>query len=356
MVTPRPGPAHMEKAVSSSIILPRRRFISAAAALLAAPGLASLGAATADAEGAAVDLSLVAYSTPKDAYAKLIPAYQQTAAGKNVTFTQSYAASGTQETAVADGLPADVVNLALAPDVDKLVKVGKVAAGWDKAPYAGMVTNSVVAMVVRPGNPKHIHGWSDVIRSGIKIVTPNPFASGSARWNILAGYGAQLKLGKSPSQAKAWLEEFFKHIAVQPKSASDALVTFTEGEGDVLLDYEDDAITARTHGEAIDYVIPAENILIQNPIAVVSTSQHKTQAQSFVNYLISSTGQRLWGQLGYRPVDPAVARHFKFPVPAKLFDIGYLGGWSKVDSKFFDPTNGLVAKIEQSIGVGTASD
>ncbi|HEX4211746.1 MAG TPA: sulfate ABC transporter substrate-binding protein [Candidatus Dormibacteraeota bacterium] len=341
---------------SASIILPRRRFLTATAALLAAPGLAVLGASTADADSGPVNLSLVAYSTPKSAYAKLIAAYRKTAAGRNVTFSQSFAASGTQAKSVAAGLPADVVNFSLAPDMDSVVKAGKVAASWDKRPYNGMVTNSVVALVVRRGNPKHIHGWSDLTRSGIKVITPNPFSSGSARWNIMAAYGAQLKLGKSPTQARAYLEQLFRHIAVQDKSASDALVTFTGGEGDVLIDYEDDAIAAKTHGAAVDYVIPAETILIQNPIAVTSDSQHRAAAQSFVNYLTSSAGQKLWGQLGYRPVDPAVAGQFKFAKPAKLFDIGYLGGWSKVNTKFFDPTNGIVARIEQSVGVGTSSD
>lgn len=340
---------------SPSIILPRRRFLAATAALLAAPGLAAIGASTADAEGS-VNLSLVGYSVPKTAYAKLIAAYQKTPAGRNVTFSQSFGASGTQAKAVAAGLPADVVNVALEPDMATLVKAGKVAASWDRRPYGGMVTNSVVAFIVREGNPKHIHGWSDLTRSGIKVVTPNPFSSGSARWNILAAYGGQLKLGRSPAQARSYLERLFHNIAVQPKSASDALVTFTGGEGDVLIDYEDDAIAAKAHGESIEYVVPEQNILIQNPIAVVSTSQHKTQAQAFVNYLLSPAGQKLWGQQGYRPVDPAVARLFRFPKPAKLFDIGYLGGWSKVMTKFFDPTDGIVAKIEQSVGVGTTSE
>jgi sulfate transport system substrate-binding protein len=171
----------------------------------------------------------------------------------------------------------------------------------------------------------------------------------------MAAYGAELKQGKSPAQAQTYLSDLFHHVVVQDKSASDALNTFVGGEGDVLLDYEDDAIAAKSHGDPIDYVVPSQTILIQNPIAVVSTSRHQAAAKAFVDYLVSASGQRLWAKLGYRPVDPSVAATSHFAKPSGLFEIGYVGGWTKVDTRFFDPTSGIMARIEQSIGQSTGS-
>ena len=134
--------------------------------------------------GGSSNVNLVAYSTPKSAYTKLIAAFQKTAAGKNVTFTTSFAASGQQAKNVIAGQPADVVNFSLEPDMAKVVKAGLVSSSWDTVgPDQGMVTDSVVAFIVRKGNPKHITTWADLIKSGVKVVTPNPFSSGSARWN-----------------------------------------------------------------------------------------------------------------------------------------------------------------------------
>jgi sulfate transport system substrate-binding protein len=217
-----------------------------------------------------------------------------------------------------------------------------------------MVTDSTVAFVVRKGNPKGIHSWADLVKPGVKVVTPNPFSSGSARWNIMAAYGAALNQGDTPAQAQAYLAQFFKHVAVQDNSASAALNTFTGGEGDVLLDYEDDAITAQKKGKPIDYVVPQQTILIENPIAVVNGSPNKAAAQAFVNYLESPAGQKLWGEQGYRPVLGSVASQFSYPKPAQLFTIASLGGWTSVTKKFFDPSTGAVTKIEQGLGVSTA--
>ena len=140
---------------------------------------------------ASTTLSLVAYSTPKDAYGKIISAFQATSAGKNVSFNQSYGASGDQARAVAAGLSADIVALSLEPDVSTLVKKGIVPSNWNQNRYHGMVTDSVVVFVVRDGNPKNIHTWADLAKSGVQVITPNPFTSGGARWNVMAAYGAQ---------------------------------------------------------------------------------------------------------------------------------------------------------------------
>jgi len=302
-------------------------------------------------------LALVAYSTPQVVYDQVIPRFTKTAAGKDVSFTESFGASGDQSRAVDAGLPADVVAFSLAPDVDRLVNDGLVAKDWTSQPHHGIVSDSVVVFAVRKGNPKHIQTWADLVKPGVQVVTPNPFASGGARWNLMAAYGAQLKEGRTPAQALAYLRTLIsKHVEVQDKSARDALHTFTSGTGDVLLAYENEAITARQKGQSLDYVIPSDTILIENPVAVVAHSKHPAQAKAFLDYLWSPSGQRVFAQHGYRPVDRGVFEHYasRFPTPRGLFRIGYVGGWDRVSTQFFDPTNGSVAKIEETAGVSPA--
>jgi sulfate/thiosulfate transport system substrate-binding protein len=331
----------------------KSRLLTALALLAAIPAIAACGSSS-SASGGGGHLNLVAYSTPKEAYAALIPAFNRTAAGKGVSFTQSYGPSGDQSRAVQAGLPADVVELSLAPDVDKLVAAKKVAPGWNQGPDKGMVTNSVVVFGVRKGNPKNIHTWADLLKPGIQVIEPNPFASGSARWNIMAAYGAQLKEGKTPAQANAYLAQLFHHVPVQDKSARDAMNTFLGGKGDVILSYENEAIAAKQAGQSIDYVIPQQTILIQNPIAVTSSSQNAAKAKAFISFLRSKQGQEIFQSKGYRPVDQSLVDKSKFPTPAQLFTIDSLGGWDSVMTKFFDPDKGVVAKIEQSLGVSTS--
>jgi sulfate/thiosulfate-binding protein len=291
------------------------------------------------------NLTLVAYSTPKAAYAQLIPAFQKTAAGRDVTFTQSYGASGTQSQLVLRGLRADVAMFSLYSDMQRLVQPGIVAANWNKDAYHGMVTDSVVVLSVRPGNPKHIRGWGDLAKPGVEVITPNPFTSGGARWNVMAAYGAQLKAGKSPKQAYDYLVKLFKNVSVQDKSARESLNTFASGKGDVLIGYENDAIFAKEHNVQLQYLVPSATILIENPIA--STKSAPSQAKAFVKWLRTPDAQKIWAENGYRPVAQGVAKKFKFPTPPKLFKIGYVGGWNQVQKKFFDRQNGLMLKIEQ---------
>jgi sulfate/thiosulfate transport system substrate-binding protein len=332
----------------------RLRLVAVSALLPVALVLGSV-IVPATASAATGSVSLIGYSTPKPAYGVLIKDFNATKAGAGVTFSQSFGASGSQATAVASGLPADVVNFSLTPDMDKLVKAGIVAASWDKGPTKGMVTNSIVSFVVRKGNPKKIKTWADLVKNNVKVITPNPFSSGSAKWNLMAAYGAQIALGKTPKQANAYLAQLLAHTAAQPSSASNALQTFDSGEGDVLLDYEDDALYAQRQGQPVTIITPPQTILIQNPIAVPSNAANPSAAKAFVTYLLSPAGQKVWGQQGYRPVLPAVAAQFKFPVPKKLFTIDSLGGWTKVNTTFFTPGTGTVAKIEQGLGVSTAS-
>jgi sulfate/thiosulfate transport system substrate-binding protein len=212
----------------------------------------------------------------------------------------------------------------------------------------------VVVFIVRKGNPKNIKTWNDLTKPGVKVLTPNPFSSGSARWNIMAAYGAQLKQGKTPAEAEQYLAALFKNVAVQDSSARNALATFTNGEGDVLLDYENDAIFAQQNGEPVDYVIPSQTILIQNPAAVTAKSSNPAAAKAFLDYLYTPAAQEIWAKNGYRPVVSGVTSP-TFKTPAQQFTIDDLGGWTAVTTKFFDPTNGIVTKIEASNGVSTSS-
>jgi sulfate/thiosulfate transport system substrate-binding protein len=331
----------------------KTRIATVVAALAAVPLIAACGSSGSASTGGG-KLSLVAYSTPKEAYAALIPAFNKTPEGNGVSFTQSYGPSGDQARAVVSGLPADVVALSLAPDVNKLVDAKKVAAGWDKGADHGFVTNSVVVFAVRKGNPKNIKTWDDLTKPGVQVIEPNPFASGGARWNVMAAYGAQLEQGKSPAEATTYLNKLFHNVPVQDKSARDAMTTFTSGKGDVLLAYENEAIAAQQAGQDVDYVVPDQTILIQNPIAVTSTSKNPGKARAFISFLRSKQGQEIFQSKGYRPVTASLVNKSKFPTPSNLFTIDKLGGWSSVNDKFFDPDKGVVAKIEKSLGVSTA--
>jgi len=311
------------------------------------------GSANASGGGGKVKLSLVAYSTPQAAYEKIIKAFQATPAGKNVEFQQSYGASGDQSRAVASGLAADVVEFSLAPDMQRLVDAKIVAPAWDKNQYKGMVTDSVVVIATRKGNPKHIVDWPDLVKPGVEVITPNPFTSGGARWNLMAADGGSLADGDDENQADAYLGELLKHTPVQDSSARDSLQTFTQGKGDALLSYENDAIFAQQNNQAIDYTVPDNTILIENPVAVTETSKHPTEAKAFVDFLYSDTAQKIFSDNGYRPVVKSDETR-DFPQPSGLFDITKFGGWDAVMTKFFDPDNGIVGKIEQGLGVPTS--
>jgi sulfate/thiosulfate-binding protein len=331
-----------------------RRVMFGVAAVVAVV-LVAAGCGATGGGGGGNRLSLVAYSTPREAYAALIPAFQKTAAGKGVTFSQSFGASGDQSRAVAAGLPADVVTLSLAPDMDKLADAGLVAKDWSSGPDKGMVTDSVVALVVRKGNPKGIHTWDDLVKPGVQVITPNPFSSGGARWNVMGAYGAQIEQGRSQAEATAYLSRLFENVPVQDKSAREALQTFVGGKGDVMIAYENEAIAAQQAGQRVDYVVPDQTILIENPIAVVTKSRHQTQAKAFVDFLRSPEGQGIFAQKGYRPVSPQAAGADRFPRPKGLFTIDDLGGWDQVTKIFFDKRDGVMAQIEKQVGVSVGS-
>ena len=319
--------------------------------LLAALGLTACGG-TSDSSGSRGTLNLVAYSTPQEAYEEVIPAFKKTAEGKDIGFKQSYGASGDQARAVEAGLKADVVALSLAPDMDKLVEAKKVAADWNKDEYDGFVTNSVVVLATRKGNPKNIRTWADLLKDGVEVIQPNPFTSGGAKWNIMAAYGAQLEAGKSEAEAKEYLRQLIDNVPVQDKSAREALQTFIGGKGDVLLAYENEAITAQQKGEEVDYVIPPEGtILIQNPIA--ATVGAPAAAETFVEFARGDEAQKIFGAKGYRSVKESLVDESTYPAPNNLFTIDDLGGWAAVNKEFFDPEDSVMASINQDKGFPT---
>ncbi|MEA2293778.1 MAG: sulfate/thiosulfate transport system substrate-binding protein [Solirubrobacteraceae bacterium] len=315
----------------------------------------SSGAAASGATNAKTTLSLVAYSTPQVVYDQLIPGFNKTAGGKGVAFKSSYGPSGDQSRAVEGGQKADYVAFSLQPDMQRLVDDKIVAPGWDANASKGFVSTSVVTFIVRKGNPKNIHTWDDLLKPGIEVLTPNPFSSGAAKWNMLAAIGAKGDGGKNLGAGLAYLKQLItKHVKVQDKSGRDALQNFTSGTGDVLISYENEAITAQKKGQDVDYVIPHDTIKIENPVAV--TKDAPPAAKAFEDYALSPQGQQVFADWGYRPVDAAVLakNKSKFPDPKNLFTIQDFGGWDKVNSELFDVDKGKVAKIEADAGVSTA--
>ncbi len=324
----------------------RRQALLSLAASAATPTLASAFPRPALAQDQ-VTLTLVAYSTPREAYEEIIPLFQATPEGANVVFETSFAASGEQSRAVESGLPADVVALSLEPDITRLIEPGLVAEDWNADKYKGMVTDSVVVLAVRPDNPKEIATWDDLLKEGVEVITPNPLTSGGARWNVMAAYGAQLEQGKTEEEATEYLRQLFSHVPVLDKSARESLAKFAGGKGDVLIAYENEAITAQHKGEQLEYVVPEQTILIENPAAVVTESANPEKAQAFIDFLRTPEAQRIFGEKGYRPILPEVLTEFDYPTPTNLFTIADHGGWAEVTSTFFDPDNGLVAQIVQ---------
>jgi sulfate transport system substrate-binding protein len=319
---------------------------------------------TSSTNGDSATLTLGAFSTPQKIYAQLIPMFeaqwkQQT--GQTVTFKQSYLGSAAQSRAIISGFQADIAALSLAPDISAIAKAGLITHNWTATPTGGMVSDDVVALAVRQGNPKGIHDWSDLARPGIQIVTPNPATSGGARWNILALYGAALRgevSGVSKGDTTAafnFLKAVLKNVKVFDKDAQTSLNTFQNGIGDVAVAYESSVLVAQKAGKPMDLVVPTSTILIQNPVALVDTyvNQHGTRkvAQAFIDFLTSSTAQQVFVSVGQlHAVDPSVAKatDSKFPPVTDLWTIDFLGGWSTVTTNFFG-ANGIYARAISSV-------
>jgi sulfate/thiosulfate-binding protein len=330
------------------------RWRVAAALATTASLLAACGGGASDVAGddggskAATTLTLVAYAVPEPGWAKVIPAFAATKEGKGVGVTASYGASGDQSRGVDSGKPADVVNFSVEPDITRLVKSGKVSEDWNKNATKGTPFGSVVTLMVREGNPKNIRDWDDLLKPGVEVITPSPLSSGSAKWNLLAPYAVKSDGGKNPQAGLDYINKLVsEHIKLRPGSGREATDVFLQGSGDVLLAYENEAINSGRLGHEFDYFNPPQTFKIENPVAVVNSSQHLEQATAFVNYQYTPEAQKLWAEAGFRPVDPAVAADFadQFPEPQKLWTIDDLGGWSKVDSELFNKESGSITKI-----------
>ena len=244
------------------------------------------------------------------------------------------------------------MHFSLEPDMTKLTDEGLVADDWKAGANKGIVTHSVVVIVVRKGNPKNIKGWDDLVKPGVKIVTPNPGSSGSAKWNILAAYGHVLAQGGSEADAQAYLKKFLGNVAAFPGSGQDATTAFEGGTGDVLLSYENEAILARAAGADFDYIIPDQTLLIENPAAV--TKDANKAAKDFLEFLLGKDGQTDYAKQGFRPLDDSIKVDVPgandpadpFPTPQKLLTIDDdFGGWAEANKKFFDEKNGIVTKL-----------
>ncbi len=342
-----------------------RLTIAALLALGALLVVAGCGGSSDDSGGGSADsggdggteISLVAYSTPEVVYDEIIPDFQRTSDGADTSFKTSYGASGDQSRAVEAGLRADVVTFSTEPDMTRLVDAGIVADDWNATPNRGLVTTSVVAFVVRKGNPKNIRTWDDLLRDGVKVLTPNPFSSGAAKWNLLAAYGQASGGGRDEQAGLDYVRELItEHVPVQDKSGREALQNFVSGDADVLLSYEYEATTAQKKGEEVDYVLPDDTIKIN--IDIANTRDASPTAQAFLDYVLSRPAQEHFVDWGYRPVNEEVLAAAKarglFPDPPGLFTIEDLGGWEQVNDEFFDVENGSIAKIEEEAGVSTA--
>ncbi len=322
-------------------------------------------------------LNLFAFAVPKIGYDAIIPAFRNTEEGNDIGFSASYGASGDQSRKVARRVPADVVNFSVAPDITRLVKAGVVDKDWaEQYPNGSTPFGSVVALIVREGNPKNIHTWDDLLKPGIQVVTPNPGSSGSAKWNLLAPFAAKSNGGVDEQAGRDYVAELVRdHTRVQPKSGREATTAFEQGQGDVLINYENEAIflkgqnaTAKP-GQKVDYILPSETFKIENPVAVVNFSKAKKAANEFVSYLFTPAAQRIWAQQGFRPVDPRVIEETKDLFPgeiAKLWTIKELGavlgegaaednkgkdlkGWPAVDKALFG-TSGAITEIYDAGG------
>ena len=331
-------------------------LLAAVLALTAAMAVAGCGgddSATGASSGSGGSVDVVGYSTPESVYEEALePAFEETSQGAGVSFSNSFGASGDQSRAVEAGQPAALVHFSQGGDMERLVESGQVAPDWNKNRYKGIGQDSVVVIVVRKGNPEGIKSFDDLLEKDVDVITPNPFSSGSARWNIMAIYGTELNEGRSSAEALAAVKTLLEKTVVQPGSGRDALAAFTQGEGDVLLSYENEAIKAEEEGEDVEYVIPPSTLKIETPIAV--TKDAPAAAKAFLEFIWSDEGQEIWAENGYRPVNQALVDPKQFPTPKDLFTIDQFGGWGKVNDEFFDDTTGKVTKIEKELGVSTS--
>lgn len=311
--------------------------------------------------GAGEEVSIVGFAVPASGNEAVAEAFNETEEGDGVEFSSSYGASGDQSRAVVSGQDADVAHISIEPDVTRLVDAGLVDDDWNSGPNNGYLTDSVVVLVVREGNPKDITDWEDLVREDVSIVSPNPGSSGAARWNILGAWGSVLQAGGTEEEAEEYLEKFIGNVDAFPGSGRDATTAFLDGTGDVLISYENEATLARQNGENFDYVVPDRNLLIENPAAVTTDADEK--AEAFLDFALSPAGQEQYVTKGFRPlrhvegeveigeVEGANDSADPFPEIADLYTIdGDYDGWDAVVDKFFDE-DGIITRLINESGL-----
>ena len=266
--------------------------------------------------------------------------------GDNLAIRMSHGGSGTQARSVVDGLPADVVTLALASDIDALADHGLLAKNWQqRLPDNASPYTSTIVFLVRKGNPKHIEDWPDLIKPGVQVITPNPKTSGGARWNFLAAWGYALQRPDgNEAKARAFVHALFQHVPVLDTGARGATNTFVQrGIGDVLLAWENEAFLAQRElgKDKFDIVVPSMTILAEPPVAVVDANVAKdgnrAVAEAYLKFLYTPQAQDIEARHFYRPRLAAVAQKYASQFPAvKTFTIAQLfGDWRKAQAKFF---------------------
>jgi sulfate transport system substrate-binding protein len=340
-----------------------RKTIKAAAAASAAGVLALTGCSASGSSDSGKTIDVNAFSVMEAANEPVFEDFKGTDDGDGVEFQTSYGASGDQSRAVVAGADADVVHYSLETDVTRLVDEGLVAEDWKDNGTLGIATSSVVVFVVREGNPEGIETWDDLVEPGVEIITPNPGSSGSARWNILAAWAHVSGNGGTEDEAKGFITSLLENTIALPGSAREATTAFADGSGDVLLSYENEAILARQSGAEIDYVLPPDTLLIENPAAV--TEGAGAEATAFLEFMTSPEAQADYAQSGFRPVvdgvdigeveganDPADP----FPAPEQLFTVDEdFNGWLEAADKFFGDGEegnplGIITELQQETG------
>jgi sulfate transport system substrate-binding protein len=287
----------------------------------------------------------VSYDPTRELYQDINSAFAKTWKDQ-VTIKQSHGGSGKQARAVIDGLPADVVTLALAYDVDEIAQRGLIAKDWQtRLPFNSTPYYSTIVLLVRAGNPKHIKDWDDLIRPDVKVITPNPKTSGGARWNYLAAYGYALRKYGTPAKANGFMARLFRNVTVLDSGARGSTTTFVErGQGDVLIAWENEALlSVRDLGKGkFQIVYPSVSILAEPPVAVVDKNVDKhgnrAVADAYLKFLYSPTGQFIIANNYFRPRNKAVAGRYKGQFPnLPLFTVNKnFGGWARAQHTHFD--------------------
>ena len=321
-----------------------KRSLALGLATLFLTGLMSCGKGR---SGDQIEVTLVSFSVTKIAHEAIIVKFAQKWKqdhGQSVVFKRSYGGSGTQTRAVIDGLDADVVHLSLGLDMKKIEKAGLIQPGWEtKLPNGAIVSKSVAALMTRPGNPKSIRDWNDLSKDGVEWITADPKTSGVARWNFLALWNGAIKVRGNDKDAEDLVKRTFKNVPIMAKDSresSDAF--FKKGQGDALINYENEVILLQQKGVKIEYTIPKINVSIDNPVAVVDKNVDKhgnrAVAEAFVQYLYSPEAQEEFAKAGFRPVNETVAQKPEYVARYPVVDLAVAkdyGGWAEIQKKFF---------------------